>query len=362
MIARWRQEILTPTPLTADLPGCGGRLRCRPEDFEVREIPSYAPDGRDGHLLVRLHKRQMATHDAVAEVARQIGVSPREIGVAGRKDRDAVTEQWISVPAHAADALRRFAHPQIRLGPAEPHGHKLRMGHLRGNRFRIVIRALEVPIPRAIERVHAKVGRIAHAGGLFNVYGPQRFGKEGAMLERGLAAIAAGRGGPRGNMTVAAGQSALFNLWVAMRRDAGLDARVLLGDVLVKTDTGGMFSSEDPETDQARLDAGEVAITGPVFGSRMRAPPAGTPAARLELEALHEAGIASRALAALGRRAQGSRRRLRVLPDVVEVEPAAGDPDADLEPGIVVSFALPAGSYATTLCAELMDGLHRPGV
>src|SRR5436190_1775342 len=56
----------------------------------------------------------------------------------------------------------------------------------------------------------------------------------------------------------------------AARRADGLYTRALAGDVLHKK-PGGMFTCEDAAVDGARLAAGELVVTGPMFGDRMRA-------------------------------------------------------------------------------------------
>jgi tRNA pseudouridine13 synthase len=43
---------MSPPLLTADLPGVGGRIRTRDEDFEVEEVPSYEPCGSGYHLFL----------------------------------------------------------------------------------------------------------------------------------------------------------------------------------------------------------------------------------------------------------------------------------------------------------------------
>ena len=49
-----------PPLLTPDLPGCGGRIRARDDDFEVEEVPSYEPCGSGDHLYLWVEKRGMA--------------------------------------------------------------------------------------------------------------------------------------------------------------------------------------------------------------------------------------------------------------------------------------------------------------
>jgi tRNA pseudouridine13 synthase len=296
----------------------------------------------------------------VREVASALGIRRDEIGVAGLKDRDAVTLQWISLPAAAGSALAGFAHPEIQLGPPRPHGQKLRRGHLRGNRFEIVVRDLDVEPAEAVERVEAKLAVIEAEGGLDNYFGEQRFGREGANVERGLAALRSprrGRGRGRGDLILSAGQSVLFNLYVVVRRERSLGRTVLLGDVLKKTQTGGMFVCDDPETDQSRLDAGEIVITGPIFGSKMKSPPEGSPSAELEASILERVGIPPEALKALGRKAPGTRRALTVKIEQARVRAVEAVKDEDggsgLSAGLCLSFTLPAGAYATDLLREL---------
>jgi len=358
----WCERILAPSLVTADLPGIGGRLRATPEDFRVDEIAAYSPDGRPGHVLLTLEKRGLSTEDAIGVLAQAIGVDAREIGSAGRKDAAAITRQWISVPVAAASALAGFAHDAIVLGPAQPHSHKLKIGHLRGNRFDIVVRDLAVAPELALTRARAKLERILAAArpavrGVPNSFGPQRFRHGSEGVARGLAVLARGKGGARANMTVAAGQAALFNLWIELRFDRDLVGTVIEGDVLAKLDTGGMFTSTDPIVDGERLARGEVAITGPMFGSRTMSPPPGTAAAALDADVLALAGVPAEALHALRRAAVGTRRRMLVCPTDVELALANDDLSAGVGDGLRLRFTLPAGSFATQLFRELARGL-----
>ncbi len=349
--------LLAPPLQTADLPGIGGRIRMCPEDFAVREIPAYAPDGRTGaHLLLTLTKRNIGTEDAIAELARQTGIPRPEIGLAGLKDTIAVTEQWISVPFAAGPTLAGFSHPEITLGAPHPHGNKLRRGHLHGNRFILVVRDLAVSGNEAAALVAAKRTRLAELGGLDNLYGQQRLGEDGGNVRRGLAALSAGRRRGRADFLLSAGQSAMFNLYLLERRARGQLRTVLRGDILKKGVTGGIFECREPEVDQARLDAGELGITGPMFGSKMRAPSPGTPSSDLEQEILARAGISQSSLSALGNKLEGTRRPLQLpLPDL-EAEPVGPfvtSSGLELPPGLRLGFCLPAGSYATVLLQEL---------
>jgi tRNA pseudouridine13 synthase len=351
-----RRAAVDPPRGCAELPDLGGVLRARPEDFEVEELPAYAADGRPGHLLLTLRKRELTSEDAVRELARQLRIPRAEIGLAGLKDRNAVTTQRVSVPERGAAALSHFTHPKIELlGDPQPHSHKLRRGHLRGNRFCVVIRELAVSPSEALRGAEAKLERLA-AEGLRNYYGAQRFGKDARNLAPGLAALAGkGRRRAKADLVVSAGQSAVFNLALSERAERGLLSTVLLGDVLQKRETGGMFECTDADVDQRRLDAGELALTGPMAGSKTRWPGPGTAARDFELEVLALAGLSLDKMTKLGRAVPGSRRRLLVWPEQVAVRLAEPVTNGEREygAGIELRFVLPAGSYATVLVREL---------
>src|ERR1700730_12028421 len=90
--------LLPPPFLTDDLPGIGGFIKREPEDFEVEEIPAYPPSGSGDFLYLWIEKRSMGAEYFTRLVARLLELSPGEVGVAGLKDRHAVTRQMVSVP------------------------------------------------------------------------------------------------------------------------------------------------------------------------------------------------------------------------------------------------------------------------
>src|SRR5262249_47335643 len=115
------------------------------------------------------------------------------------------------------------------------HEHKLKTGHLRGNRFTIRVRAAGISAPDARARLDA----LARPPGLPNFYGDQRFGKDNA--DKGRAVLRGERVTADGRMRrffVSAWQSELFNRYLERRRAAGEYARVLSGDLLKKTSGG----------------------------------------------------------------------------------------------------------------------------
>lgn len=341
--------------LTADLPGIGGALRATDEDFVVDEEPAYLPSGSGDHVFVRIEKRGLTTPQAVQAIARALGVRERDIGVAGMKDRRAVTRQWISLPPPVTPEQARAVEVEhVRVLEAARHPHKLRTGHVRANRFVLRVRGVH---DDAATRARAILERLAEAPGAPNWYGEQRFGRDrdnaarGRALLRGDAGSEERRGGRdrdrrMDRLMVSALQSELFNAWLTARVQDGLYRVALVGDILHKVG-GGMFTCEDAATDTARLVAGEVVPTGPMFGVEMRAPPAGTRAAEREQAILDGAGLAREDFARVRAIAEGTRRDAAVRVADVAV---SGGHDGTLE----VAFALPGGAYATTVMREVM--------
>src|SRR3954454_18869064 len=131
---------MSPPMLTPELPGCGGRIRARDEDFEVEEVPSYEPSGAGDHLFLWVEKRGMAPEYFARRIAQKLGISPGAVRTAGLKDRHAVTRQWVSVPKEPEPNVPRLDGEGVRVLKTGRHTNKLKPGHLRGNRFRILVR------------------------------------------------------------------------------------------------------------------------------------------------------------------------------------------------------------------------------
>jgi tRNA pseudouridine13 synthase len=330
--------------LTSDVPGCGGAFKESPEDFEVEEIAAYEPNGLPNgeHAFLWIEKRGRSTNDVAKLIARHVGIGEREVSWAGLKDRNAVTRQWLSLPWKAAQKLEGFSAPGVTVLKTSRHRNKLKSGHLRGNRFTLVVRGVT-----DVGAAKASFERLCTLG-VPNAFGAQRFGLKGDNAERGKQILLSGgrhRDRFERKLFLSAFQSKLFNEVLALRLSRGSFSKVLLGDVLKKQETGGEFVSTEPLVDQPRADAFEVSPTGPMFGPEMRAPE--HDAAALEAEVLTASGVTAQTFVAGGDETRGTRRLIRVR----IVEPGF----EALEPGVVrLRFNLPAGSYATVVLAELL--------
>jgi tRNA pseudouridine13 synthase len=334
-----------PLPLvTGDLPGSGGLVKASPEDFRVDEIPAYEPAGSGAHLWLLVEKEGRTTRDVVRDLSRMLGVQDRDAGVAGLKDRQAVTTQWLSFGVARDPDPSTLAGEGWRVLRASRHGNKLRTGHSRGNRFSIVVRGGDLSAARAAADALA-------VRGLPNFFGAQRFGADGRNADLGRA-ILLGAPDPEARrasrdrflrrLTLSAWQSLLFNRWLAARMADGLFGRALAGDAMKKLDSGGVFTCEDPEADQPRVERFEISPAGPMFGHKLRL--AGGVAGEREAALLAADGVTAADLVRGGGETEGTRRAGRI-PVAVALEPW-GD-------GYRASFDLPRGSYATVVMGEL---------
>jgi tRNA pseudouridine13 synthase len=334
--------------LTAYAPGVP-RLKSTPEDFLVEELPLYTPSGSGEHTWVEVEKRLRTTEEVAGALAAAAAVDPGRVGWAGRKDREAVTRQWLSVPGLPPARAATLAGDGWHVLRAVAHGERLRLGELIGNHFRLVVRDV------AAGDAAAAAARLADISlhGLPNRFGAQRFGDDGRNVERG-AALLRGETAPGGRrqqrLYLSALQAAIFN--EALRRRPAPPRQLLPGDLALVHASGALLPVGGPtmpgnaiEQLQSRADRFDLSPTGPLLGHKMRAP-RGEP---LERERAAAASCGAPWVPTLprlrGHLLPGGRRPLRV--PVTEVS------HHHRRESLELAFVLPPGSYATVLVEEL---------
>src|SRR5947209_16366342 len=103
-----------PLPyLTPDFQGIGGRIKQRPQDFFVQEVPLYEPSGQGEHVYCEIQKTGIPTFAAIDRIAEALDVSPRDIGYSGMKDARAVTRQVLSILGTSEEAVMALKLPDI---------------------------------------------------------------------------------------------------------------------------------------------------------------------------------------------------------------------------------------------------------
>lgn len=406
--------------LTADVPGVGGHIKSRATDFLVEEQPLYAPAGEGEHLYLFIEKRAMTTLDLVDLLARHFRVSRTAIGYAGLKDKQAVTRQVMSVhlPGKREEDYPQIADQRVGVLWMDRHLNKLRVGHLKGNRFSIKVRGVPATHVQRALKVLARLERT----GVPNRIGEQRFGflennhligrailrrDAQAVLDlllgpdeahaddqrpareayaRGdfaeafacmprqlkternvLHALTRGVGVERAQRamgrTVAeyyltAFQSAVFNTVLDRRLELGAFDRLLEGDVAQKHDNLACFDVDAGVLGEAgtgeRLGAFEISPSGPMWGAGMKEA-SGVPG-EIERAALAEAGFTPADLAAFDA-SEGISCAGARRPLRVPLK------DPDVEGGVDefgayvrCAFELPRGAFATVVMREVMKG------
>ena len=334
-------EAALDPPRAHGAPLCAGRLRTEPEDFVVEERLGFEPAGAGQHVLLRVRKRGANTHWIAAELARACGCAPRDVGYAGSKDRRAVATQWFTVPQSrlAPQDWVGLAGSEYQVLEAHPHSRKLPRGALAGNRFAIRVRGTAVEDAALASRLAA-----VEARGVPNYFGPQRFGRHGANLERMNEDVRALKPAERG-FVLSAARSLVFNAVLAERVADQSWERLLPGDLANLDGRASHFAvAAVDETLAARCSRLDIHPTGPLWGRGALPSGAGV----LELEQRVAAGFAAACDLVVRAGMEQERRSLRLAVRDLRWQRDAAETDA-----IIVEFRLGRGAYATAVLREV---------
>jgi tRNA pseudouridine13 synthase len=315
-----------------------------PEDFVVVENTGIEPMGEGEHLWLRLRKTGLSTQETVKRLANVSSVAQRDIGYAGLKDRHAVSEQWISLLwpiASEAEWLNTLPDGMELIKHAR-HGRKLRKGALKGNHFELTLRQVAYADKTTVEQ---RIQQLS-VEGFPNYFAEQRFGRDGANVSRARAMFDRSmkvRDRFRRGLFLSAARSWIFNKVLAERVRQGNWNQALPGEVCVLEGSRQYFKSHANDLDiETRIRSADIHPGGPLWGD-------GEPESSDEVYELEcrIAATESELVAGLAAaRMDHDRRALRVIPQDLSSEWLAEDV-------LKLSFALPAGAYATALLREL---------
>ncbi len=146
------------------------KLKQRVGDFRVRELlrRDYLAEHGD-HRVYRVTKRKLTSDEAARMLAAEAGVDPAEVQLAGLKDRQGLTIQYMSV------ARGKDVHLQDERLKVEPVGFArvpLTSEFSRGNAFELTVRALG---RGELARLRTNLPAM-RAHGTVNYFDDQRFG------------------------------------------------------------------------------------------------------------------------------------------------------------------------------------------
>ncbi len=144
------------------------RLKTIPEDFRVRELLDWDEVPEGNFVVHSLHKEKLSTPEALALLVRDGGVDRSTIAYAGLKDRQAVTDQFVTIERRAVE----LDLPNLRLRPVGRTHAPINSKQSRGNAFRIVVRGLRPPQASQLRRSLPSLVKT----GLPNFFDDQRFG------------------------------------------------------------------------------------------------------------------------------------------------------------------------------------------
>lgn len=327
-----------------------------PEDFQVDERLGFAAEGAGPHLLVHIRKCGLTTLRAIQMLADQWQVDRRGMGYAGRKDRVAVTTQWLSVPwpvnapTPAGGRVFDDGAAWLEVLSVERHRRKLPVGALSGNQFTLTLRDVELP-PEAMA---SRVVTLARHG-VPNYFGGQRFGHDEQNLTRARDWFA-GTIRPRSrndrSMLISAARSAMFNAVLAQRVEDGDWRWPQTGDALTLDGRGSLFTAEVEEAAFNRRRAAGLRIhpTGPLPGALNRRQ------ALSDRLTAREAGLlgdwASWIESLEARRVVADRRALRLSVHGLAARQLDGSTWR-------LRFWLTRGAYATVVLRELVAARER---
>lgn len=327
-------------------------LKAHCEDFRVQELPSYEPAGEGEHLFLWVQKRDVSAAQLIHVLSQQLKVSQRDIGVAGQKDRRAVTQQYVSVPAACESHVDAFHDEQIQILRSNRHGNKLRTGHVVGNRFQIILRPTDQPF--SSDTCHSVMTRLLQISdaGFPNYYGSQRFGRQAASVQKGvqlLTGSSAKRKAVRASrferkMLFSAAQSAAFNLVTSWRVKEDLVSTPIDGDVVCRRGGIRPFLYSDRNQDETA----QLIPMGPMPGPKMVAAEGNV--VLQEQNALLCIGLREEHFGN-GKATPGARRPMLAWPTNCSCELTDSG-------GLLLGFDLSSGSYATVLLREVVQNLH----
>lgn len=329
-------------------PTGSAQFKSQPEDFRVSETLPFELTGEGEHLFLHIEKTGINTGFLAQQIAKIYKVKDRDVGYAGRKDKQAVTRQWFSVwlpgKSSSEQELPLFKYPGCRLLAAYWHNKKLRTGAVQNNHFAITLREVkhEGDLKQRIELIKAE--------GVPNYFGPQRFGNVNSEGIPGNLALAEYllngeiiRKREKRSLAISALRSWLFNECVSKRLQKW-HTQPHKGDAMNLTGSNSFFLADDIGTDvMHRLQERDIAITTPLWGKGELA----TAHAVAEFEqniAIQYQQICT-TLENLDLRQE--RRKILLFPQDLTWQQNKRD--------LSLQFSLPAGCFATSVIRELLQ-------
>lgn len=297
--------------------------------------------GNGEHVWVQVRKTGANTEWAAGRLAQAAGISARQVGYAGLKDRHAVTTQWFSLhlPGKADPAFTGL-HPALEILDQQRHDRKLQRGTLAGNHFILTVKQCSGNTHEALT-----ICQQISQHGLPNYYGNQRFGLQGNNLQQAHAWFNGDirpRTTHQASLYLSAARSWLFNHILQQRVQEGTWNRALAGDVFMLEGSQSWFADDATADLPKRVQQLALHPTGALWGKGEL--PSGKTVQALEAAQAARLPVLCNGLEQHGLRQERRPLRVRVTDMQAEMLDSAT---------LRLAFTLPAGSYATVLLEQL---------
>jgi tRNA pseudouridine13 synthase len=269
------------TPAAWGSPLFHASLKSQRSDFIVDEVLDIDMEGEGEHLYLHLQKSGMNTDELAQLLEKAYSVGSKDVGLAGMKDRHAITSQWFSVtipegPELLEALLADFNTPdkEVVMLKSVRHSRKLRHGAHKGNRFVITLRdvtpADSDSYEQLVQSLTMRIESIAQFG-FPNYIGPQRFGFGGQNLVRARQWFKHPKkrtSRQQRSLWLSAARSAVFNAVCAKRVEAGNWQSLLTGEPAILDGTRSFFETGAGSAEEldVRLKAFDIHPSAPWWG------------------------------------------------------------------------------------------------
>jgi len=143
-------------------------------DFIVTELPLGEFKGKGSYLILKIRKQFTSTWELLSHISKTLDIEEHLIGYAGLKDKNATTTQYISIPANKSRNFKHLNNKNITVLDTFEHDRKLKIGDLKGNKFKITLKDIDLEELPKIYQILSQIQK----HGMPNYFGFQRFGKD----------------------------------------------------------------------------------------------------------------------------------------------------------------------------------------
>jgi tRNA pseudouridine13 synthase len=145
------------------------KLKQLPEDFAVEELNKFELKESGNYKLYLLEKKSMETFYLLSYLSKKNNIPVSEFGIAGLKDKHAVTKQYLTIPKKYD--IKTIKEQNFSLNFLGFVSEQLKSGDLQGNKFTITVRDVK---KGEVEGIINKSKAIDQ--GMPNYFDSQRFG------------------------------------------------------------------------------------------------------------------------------------------------------------------------------------------